>query len=207
MFNNDYLNSLKKMEYEANSFYSKRDPISSSFNFDISSSTYRVFKNFKIAPSLIFKNWAFNLIKNNDFLFDILNIDSENKFNIFHEKYTKNLAIHWKEKTDSELHLAYNYKMFDLFLKSLINHDLNNNKINEILILYCNVPLDSVTFKTLDLITNSKFKLKNKTTGYIKNKETYYKIQFLIKNICDKVNLPKIYFEYYSQKQNKINNS
>lgn len=199
IINQDALKDFAGITEYAEKFYSKKEPILSNFNFDISSATYRTFRNTKNRPSIVIKSWIKSVLYSDEFFNDIIKINSKEDFDEFHEKYSKSLSKFWQEKENGELSIAYRYKIFDLFLKSLINRELHNRQINERLKQYCNPPLDSITFEALDKITFGKLKLRGKTTGYIKDKKMYNDIQSLIEFICDKVDAPRIYFEYYSQ--------
>lgn len=203
VLNQDILNEFATIKDQAEKFFLKRESISPNFNFDISSSTYRIFRNTKNKPSIIVKDWIKSLLHNDEFFNDVEKINNRADFYNFHEKYAELLSEFWEEKEGNALSVAYKYKILDLFLKSLINHELHNDKINKKLEQYCNVPLDSITFYTLDKITFGKFKLKNKTTGYITNKQMYDNIQLSVEFICDKAKMPKIYFEYFSQQLKK----
>lgn len=173
MFIEEYLNGIKNICEEATIFYSKKEPILPNFNFDISFATYRVFRNTKNRPSIIIKSWIKSVLHSSEFFNDIIKINSKEDFNDFHKKYSKSLSKFWQEKENSELSIAYKYKIIDLFLKSLINRKLHNDQINEKLRQYCNPPLDSITFQALDKITSGKLGLKGKTTGYIRDKKMY----------------------------------
>ena len=198
------LRSFMKIREHAEKFYLEREPILTNFNFDISSATYRVLRSKKNRPSIIIKSWIKSVLHSGEFFDDVVQIKNKEDFNNFHEKYTEFLSKYWQEKENSELSIAYKYKIIDLFLKSLINRELYNNQINEKLKQYCNPPLDSITFQALDKITSGKFGLKGKTTGYIKDKKMYNDIQSIIEFICGMVEMPKIYFEYYSQQLQRL---
>jgi hypothetical protein len=208
MLNELLLKEFEKIKPEAEKFYNQRIEITDNFNFDVTSSTYRVFGNTKQKPSIVFKTWAFNTIGNtglfavietNEFFIDILTINDKKSFNEFHKKYSNTLSDFWMKEQKEALELTYKYKLFDLFLKSLSICDFNNENINKKLLKYCNIPLDSITLNGLDKITDGKLKLAGKSMGFVKTEETYNELQNIVLDICERTNNHPLYFDFFSK--------
>lgn len=199
MLSETLIEKFSKIKPKANEFYKQRLEITKDFDFDVSSSTYRVFWHTKQKPSIVFRNWAFSTIKNAEFFSDLLTVKNKSNFNVFHTKYSHSLAIFWKKEQDEDLDLPHKYKLFDLFLKSLSICEFHNETINEILVKYCNVPLDSITLSALDEITAGGLGLRGKSMGFVRTKEAYDKLQGMVLSICEKTGVTPLYFDFFSK--------
>lgn len=195
------LEIVEKFRIKAEEYFKARDVPTLSFSFDVGSVMYRVFKKLPQKPSLVFKKWAFVLLKNEIFLLDLKGIKDKEDFKRIHLKYVQHLNDFWKIEEKQELKLAHNLKLIDLFFKSLSKCNFDCEVINQILLKYANLPLDSITFPLIDEISNDKFKLSGKTMGVITTYEMYNQIQNIVYDFSLTNGVYPIYLDYIGQQR------
>ena len=187
---------LLKSLPSAEQHYQLRVNVASPKSIGASGSMFRVFKGIE-KPSSIYKNWGFSKIKSKNFIGTVLSIKSQKDFNIFHKKLGASLERYWLNNTFSKLTFAHKYKLVNLFIKRACELNLGNDKINEKLILFGHVPLDSLVLKTIDEMYSGIFLLAGRSMGQV-NETAYNFYQTIIYELMSEINSVPLYFEYYA---------
>lgn len=203
---NEELNRFVSMKDEINKLYSIRIKINANSNFGVSGNTYRVFRGLPKKPSNVFRKWAFDIVKDDVFLEEVALITNKIEFSVIHVKYASLLDKYWKYEQGVELSLAHRNKLIDLFFKFVAKCNLSNEAINNNIIAFANIPVDSKTLLGLNKMYNGILLNDKISMGVIKTKYAYDYIQELVLLLSEKTNMPALYFDYFSFNVDNSNN-
>lgn len=200
--NIEELNSILCMQKNTIKYFNERVLYTVEWNFWIWNSTYRVFWWLKFKPSEIFKDWAKKIIDDKDFIYRFSECKSKEDFYILHIELWNRLNFFWEKMQWQNLLIAHKNKLIDLFLKYLVKIDFWNNKINEALLKYANIPIDSKTLPVVNSLFNWIFLWNKFSMWDIKTIESYNYIQELVSMVMYKNNSFPLNLDYYAN--NKI---
>lgn len=182
---------------DATKHYAQRNPIESFKSIGASGSLFRVFRGIE-KPSVIYQKWAFEQTQNRKFEEDVLSLETQEQFEHLHSELGRSLANYWKTKAKQELALPRLHKLLDVFVKRACELKLAASKMNDNLLVYGHVPLDSWVFNALDDIFSGIFLLRGRTMGHVKTEQAYRFYQELIRELMAELGSPPLHFEYYS---------
>ena len=103
---------------------------------------FRVFHGIT-KPSVIYQKWAFDTSQSKRFKREVLSLQTQEQFENFHSQLGRSLAKYWKTECGEELSLPRLEKLLDVFVKRACELELSDSKMNENLLSYGHVPLDS----------------------------------------------------------------
>jgi len=195
--NTRHLQKLKATLRDAKHYYSRRDPIQTPKSIGASGSMFRVFRGIT-KPSVVYQKWAFGAIQSKEFKREVLSLRTQEGFEELHSRLGRQLARYWKAETRKRLKPVYINKLLDVFVKRACQLELPHPQMNDKLLLYGNVPLDSLVFSALDDLFSGIFSLKGLTMGHLKTESAYRFYQDLIRELMAELGSPALYFEYYA---------
>lgn len=155
--NAPHLQKLKAALREAKSYYSWRDPIQTFKSIGASGSMFRVFRGIT-KPSVVYQKWAFETIRSAGFEREVQSLQTQEEFEELHARLRRSLARYWKSETRQELKLTYRYKIIDVLVKRACQLELPHPQMNDNLLLYGHVPMDSLVFNALDDLFSGIFR-------------------------------------------------
>jgi len=172
---------------------------------------FRVFRGIDKA-SLIYKNWAFAQTQSEEFERKILALQTQEQFEELHSALGVSLSSYWKDNAtgdglEKELSPSHKLKLLDVFIKRACELELPNalrpNPImNDKLLAFGHVPLDSLVFNALDNIFSGVLLLTGRSMGDVKDESTYQFYQGLIRQLMSDLpsstQHPALYFEFYA---------
>jgi len=192
-----HLQELKAALREAKSYYSRRDPIQTFKSIGASGSMFRVFRRIT-KPSVVYQKWAFESVHSKEFEREVLSLQAQEEFERLHAHLGRSLARYWKSETRQELNLTYRYKILDVFVKRACQLELPHPQMNNNLLSYRHVPMDSLVFNALDDLFSGIFPLRGLTMGQLKTESAYRFYQNVIRELMAELGSPALYFEYYA---------
>lgn len=192
-----HLEKLKAALPDAKKHYSHRILIESFESIGSSGSMFRVFREIE-KPSVKYKKWAFDTIQGDWFKPEVLSLETQEQFENLHSELGRSLAKYWKAEAKQELVLPRLHKLLDVFIKRACELELGDLKVNEKLLAYGHVPLDSLVFNALDDIFSGIFLLRGRTMGHVKTEQAYSFYQELIRELMAELGSSPLHFEYYA---------
>jgi hypothetical protein len=204
--NPDALRDLVASLQVAKEHYGKRDLIDSARSIGASGSMFRVFRGIE-KPSLIYQNWAFNQTQSQEFEKQVLSLETQDQFERFHSALGDSLFVYWNEKAkgdgpEKELTTSHKLKLLDVFIKRACELRLPNPMMNDKLLKFGHVPLDSLVFNALDNIFSGSLLLTGRSMGDVKKDPAYRFYQNLIRELMRELEpptqYPALYFEFYA---------
>lgn len=204
--NPDPLRDLVGSLRNAKEYYGKRDSIGSAKSIGASGSMFRVFRGIE-KPSLIYQSWAFAQTQNPDFGRNVLSLETQEQFERFHSALGDSLSNYWKvnakgDGAEKELTLSHKLKLLDVFIKRACELNLPNPVMNDRLLAFGHVPLDSLVFNALDNIFSGSLLLTGRSMCDIKKIPAYQFYQNLIRQLMRELQppteYPALYFEFYA---------
>jgi hypothetical protein len=193
----DHLMKLEAALLGAKDYYSQRNPVHTAKSIGASGSMFRVFRGIE-RPSVIYQKWAFDTIRSKEFEREVLSVKTQAQFEKLHLRVGRSLSRHWKNETGQDLKLTYEYKLLDVFVKRACELELPHPKMNDNLLSYGHVPLDSSVFNALDDLFSGIFLLRGRTMGVLKTEQPYRFYQEMIRELMAELGSPALYFEYYA---------
>jgi hypothetical protein len=129
----------------------------------------------------------------------VLSLQTQEEFEKLHSRWALSLATYWVKETGQDLKLLpYGYKILDVFVKRACQLKLPHPQMNDNLLLYGHVPMDSLVFNALDDLFSGIFPLRGLTMGHLKTESAYRFYQNLIRELMAELGSPALYFEYYA---------
>jgi hypothetical protein len=196
-----HLEKLEAALPDAKKHYSQRNPIETYKSIGASGSMFRVFRDIT-KPSVIYQKWAFDTVQSGRFKHDVLSLKTQEQFENLHSELGRSLANYWKTEAKQELLLPRLHKLLDVFVKRACELKLTDSRMNDNLLVYGHVPLDSLVFNALDDIFSGILLLTGRTMGHVKNDLTYQFYQNLIRQLMRELQssteYPALYFEFYA---------
>ena len=191
---------------DAKKYFSQRNSIESANSIGSSGSMFRVFRGID-KPSLIYKNWAFAQTQSEEFESDVLSLNTQEQFGKFHSALGDSLSDYWKDNARGDgkekiLNPSHRLKLLDVFIKRACELKLPNDAMNDKLLAFGHVPLDSLVFNALDNIFSGVLLLTGRSMGDVKDDATYRFYQSLIRQLMSELpsstQHPALYFEFYA---------
>ena len=204
--NPDALRDLVASLQDARAHYAKRDLIDSARSIGASGSMFRVFSGIE-KPSLIYQNWAFTQTQSQEFERQVLSLETQEHFEKSHSALGDSLFVYWKDNArgdgaEKELTTSHKLKLLDVFIKRACELRLSNPMMNDKLLKFGHVPLDSLVFSALDNIFSGSLLLTGRSMGEVKKDPAYRFYQNLIRELMRELEPPKqyppLYFEFYA---------
>ncbi len=193
-----HLQKLKAALRDARSYYSRRDPIQTFKSIGASGSMFRVFRGIT-KPSVVYQKWAFETIHGKEFEREVLSLQTQEEFEKLHSRWALSLGTYWAKETEQDLKLVpYGYKILDVFVKRACQLELPHSQVNDNLLSYGHVPMDSLVFNAIDDLFSGIFPLRGLTMGQLKTESAYRFYQDLIRELMAELGSPALYFEYYA---------
>ncbi len=192
-----HLQKLKAALQGAKIYYGQRDPIQTFESIGASGSMFRVFRGIT-KPSVVYQEWAFETVQSKAFERAALSLQTQEEFEKLHSRLGRQLARYWKAETRKELKLPYIHKLLDVFVKRACQLKLAHPQMNDNLLLYGHVPMDSLVFNALDDLFSGIFPLSGLTMSHLKTESGYRFYQDLIRRLMAELSSPALYFEYYA---------
>jgi hypothetical protein len=143
---------------------------------------------------------------------NVLALQTQEQFEKFHSALGGSLSSYWKNNAtgdglEKELSPSHKLKLLDVFIKRACELELPNalrpNPImNDKLLAFGHVPLDSLVFNALDSIFSGVLLLAGRSMGDVKDETTYQFYQRLIRQLMSDLpsstQHPALYFEFYA---------
>jgi hypothetical protein len=172
--NPDALRDLVASFPDAKKYYGQRNSIQSPKSIGSSGSMFRVFGGID-KPSLIYKNWAFTQTQSGKFESDVLSLNTQEQFEKFHSALGDSLSDYWKDNAkgdgkEKELTPSHKLKLLDVFIKRACELKLPNAAMNDNLLAFGHIPLDSLVFNALDSIFSGVLLLTGRSMGDVKGR-------------------------------------
>jgi hypothetical protein len=158
---------------------------------------FRVFRKIE-KPSVIYQEWAFDTVQSERFERDVLPLQTQEQFENLHSELGRSLAKYWKNEAKQELSPPRLHKLLDVFVKRACELKLADSKMNDNLLAYGHVPMDSLVFNALDDIFSGILLLRGRTMGHVKTEQAYRFYQELIRELMAELGSPPLHFEYYA---------
>lgn len=193
----DELQRLKSSFREAKRYYAERRPIDADGTFGVGGSTFRAFRGHR-KPSTVFRIWASELVRSNEFKRKVLAIKRAEDFERLHAHIARSLRVRWKAGCRREMSLAHCHKLIDLLIKWLCSIDFGDAAINRRLLKFGNVPLDSRVFVALDDLFSGVFMATDRSMGHVRTEDAYRFWQELIRTFMQELGAPTLYFDYFA---------
>ena len=149
-------------------------------------------------PSVVYQEWAFETVHSKAFERKARSLQTQEEFERLHSRLGRQLARYWKAETRKELKLPYIHKLLDVFVKRACQLNLAHPQMNDNLLLYGHVPMDSLVFNALDDLFSGIFPLRGLTMGQLKTESAYRFYQNVIRELMAELGSPALYFEYYA---------
>jgi hypothetical protein len=191
------LKRLKSSFRKAERYFAERQPIDADGSYGVGGSTFRAFRGHR-NPSKVFRAWASELVRSNEFKRKVLAIKRAQDFERFHARLARSLRVHWKVGCGREMSLAHCHKLLDLLIKWLCSIDLGDAAINRRLLKFGNVPLDSRVFVALDDLFYGVFMAANRSMGHVRTGQAYRFWQELLRSFMRELGAPTLYFDYFA---------
>lgn len=182
---------------DATRYYSQRNPIETFKSIGASGSMFRVFRKIE-KPSVIYQKWAFVTVQSESFERDVLSLQGQEQFENLHSELGRSLAKYWRNEAKQELLPPRLNKLLDVFVKRACELKLTDSKMNDNLLAYGHVPMDSLVFDALDDIFSGIFLLRGRTMGHVRTSQAYRFYQELIRELMAELGSPPLHFEYYA---------
>ncbi|MCF8297467.1 MAG: hypothetical protein K9J13_08005 [Saprospiraceae bacterium] len=168
-------------------------------NLSIAGNTFRAYRDYKIPPSKVFKNWIIQNKIIESFSSSSLTIKSYNDFLQHHNWLSIDLEKYWHTIQSKNLTISQKFKIIDLLIKTLSKLSFNKSlEINYKLCQYGHIPLDKFALLAVKENFSGIVISKNPSMGDIEDNNTYYFIQNQIRILTEKANVPNLYFDYYA---------
>jgi len=158
-------------------------------------------------PSHIYKNWAFDQTQSKEFESKVLSLNTQDEFEKLHSALGDSLSDYWKDTAKGDgkekiLTPSHKLKLLDVFIKRACELKLSNAGMNDKLLAFGHVPLDSLVFNALDNIFSDVLLLAGRSMGDVKEYPAYQFYQNLIRQLMSELpsstQHPALYFEFYA---------
>lgn len=199
--NPDAFRDLVASLQDAKAHYANRDLIGSARSIGASGSMFRVFRGIE-KPSLIYQNWAFTQTQSQECEEQVLSLETQDQFERFHSALGDSLFSYWKDNAkgdgaEKELTTSHKLKLLDVFIKRACELRLPNHKMNDKLLRFGHVPLDSLVFNALDNIFSGSLLLTGRSMGDVEKDSAYKFYQNLIRELMRELEPPTEYYPLY----------
>jgi hypothetical protein len=165
-------------------------------------STLRAYRTVRESPSSVFRGWAGNVCKPDDFVGNIArHLASRDAFLEWHATLARQLESHWRKKQGRPLSFAQRFKLIDLFIKWLSEYDLGNPTLTEGFIAYANCALDRQTLAKLNECLSGALPIPAPSMGHIANENTYNFCQELVGEFAGSCGGTPLLFDYWAWKR------
>jgi len=184
-----------RKESLAEYFYERRLPLHAIAKHSIGSNTYRAFRNLKVKPSTIFRQWVTSEFENQKRLDRLLNISSQEEYDEWTDSLSERLRQAWKNRTGEILPYGPARKLPDLFMKGFMDWEGLAERQRRTLLEYLHVPLDSFTLVGIrNCLTDPEIP-PTATMKFVVGRTMYYQIQATIRSVAKKARVPPIFFD------------
>lgn len=171
-----------------------------STDYGVAGNTFRAFRNLPVKPSHVYRQWAEAKCNTIDPASLAEEIGHSEGFITFHSSLAVDLRAFWQDLQGVNLSTAHQYKLIDLFIKWLSEHDFGHDALNEALICNANCALDSQTLRTLNRCISFALPIKNPSMGDIHSGVTYDFCQQLIGDFAKNFGGTRLLFDYFAWK-------
>ena len=187
--------------------------LSEKCSYGVGSNTYRAFKGpkepspskkyekLKTPPSKAYSAWANKVCKSLDAKALAKQIATVQGFEAWHGSLAESLQKHWKKVQAGEsLSLAHKYKLIDLFVKWLSNHNFDCPELTKAFEEHAHCALDSQTLEKINACISYALPIKNPSMGDITTQAAYDFCQQLIAGFARSQGGSSLLFDYHSWK-------
>ena len=176
-------------------FYERRLPLHAIAKHSIGSNTYRAFRNLKVKPSTIFRQWVSSEFDNQKKLDCLLSISSQEEYDEWTDSLSERFRQTWTKQTGEILPYGPARKLPDLFMKGFMYWEELTERQRTTLLKLLHVPLDSFTLVGIrNCLTDPEIP-PTATMKYVVGRTMYYQIQGAIRSVAKKAHVPPIFFD------------
>lgn len=168
--------------------------------FGIAGNTFRAFRGWTHMPSDLYRIWAEEQCEAIDPASLEMSVNSKEGFEEWHSSLCKSLQKHWKKYESSELSIAHQYKVIDLYIKWLSQFDFGLPTVSSGLIDYSHCAIDSKILLRLNDCLSGALPLGKPSMGHVKCEATYQFCQRLISSFSSHCGGTSLLFDYYAWK-------
>jgi len=164
--------------------------------------TLRAYRALRVPPSVVFRKWAWEICNRpllTVFTLELeQHVSSRGEFTRWHESLARKLQNFWRAEQKQSLSYAQQFKLVDLFIKWLSEHDFNNEAVKAGLIEHANCALDRQILLRLNDCLRGALPMPSPSMGHIKNKFTYTFCQELIDEFSRACGGTPLLFDYWA---------
>lgn len=168
--------------------------------FGVGGNTFRAFHGVSPPPSQIYREWAAEVCARLDPQSLVQVSQSQRSFYAWHATLASSLADEWISRCGQPISLAHNYKLVDLFVKWLVQHDVGTQEAIDGLVQFGNCALDSQSLATLNRCLSYALPLDKPSMGHIRTKVTYDYCQSLVHDFAVPNGGTRLLFDFYAWK-------
>lgn len=167
--------------------------------------TLRAYRGFSKPPSDVFRSWAEELIGHqspSDFASELKrHLASRDAFLHWHATLAHQLQQVWCTEQKRPLDFAQQFKLVDLFIKWLSEHDFRSVLVKEGFIEHANCALDRQMLAKLNECLSGALPMPSPSMGHISNEHTYNFCQDLIADFARTCGGSPLLFDYWAWKR------
>ncbi len=174
--------------------------ISNEKQYGVAGNTFRAFRGYNLAPSVVFRNWAKERTEK------IINHDSKTKLNqksfiTWHNDLVNSLGSYWLESQGDALSFSHNRKLIDLYVKWLSQFQFQHYTFHLDLNRFSYCALDSQTLSKINKCYSECLPINKASMGDIYNKNTYDFMQKIVHDFCLSCSATPLEFDYWAWKK------
>lgn len=152
----------------------------------VGGNTFRAFhiKRFGLSPSKVYRDWVTEKLEAS--VADFRRISCAEEHQEFLFRTVEGLRRHWSEATKGrhEIEFGRAAKLLNLSLKFLLRYSEIEDAERTTIIRFLHVPLDSFTLRGVHVLLPGLNIPRNASMGFVKDRDTYLRIQDGIRNLC-----------------------
>ena len=159
--------------------------------------TLRAYRAFLKPPSAVFRSWAAKVSGRLPSNLE-RHLATRDAFLHWHASLARQLQHVWRREQMTPLNFAHQFKLVDLFVKWLSEHDFGSTSITEGFIMYANSALDRQVLAKLNECLSGALPIRAPSMGHISNEHTYAFCQDLIAEFAGSCGGTPLLFDYYA---------
>ena len=157
--------------------------------------TFRAFSKLPERPSLVFRSWAGEELKNQITISELLTIGAQSQYDEWAREFSLKLSHTWQKRRGETMPYGPSRKLPNLLLKKFVLWEGLSDVQRSELQHYLHIPLDSFTLVAIrNSITDFRIP-KNATMSFVRDETIYNQIQQAIRAVAHRARVPAIYFD------------
>jgi len=173
--------------------------------FGAAGNTLRAYRDFSKPPSVVFRKWAAEVCghrSTSEFSSELeRHLASRAAFLRWHVTLGRGLQRVWRREEERSLKFAQQFKLIDLFIKWLSEHDFGSASVKEGFIQNANCALDRQILAKLNECLSRALPMPAPSMGHISNEHTYNFCQDLIAEFARNCGGTPLLFDYWAWKR------